>query len=323
MNEFLHLPADFRFASPLWLWALLLLPLWMMLRGRVAPVAAVRFSSTALLAVARRRPRSRFGWLLPTGHYLALALLILALARPQRDRGFIERDAEGINIMFSLDFSGSMRATDFTLDGRPATRTEAMKRVVAEFIKNRPDDRIGAVFFDRSAHLLSPLTLDHDWLTQHILDAEPTRGTAPGSGMLVAAEVLLPAEGQTRVIITVTDADQINQGADPVEVAAALRALGLKHHVIQILPHHQRGMRSHAIEMLREAARLNDGQFFQVSNTHELRRVYGLIDTLEKSPFTEKKLEAWEELMAWFAGPALGLLALGFIGQRTWGRTLP
>lgn len=323
MNDVLPLPADFRFASPLWLWALVLLPVWMMLRGRVAPVAAVCFSSTAMLAVARRHSRARFGWLLPALRYLALALLILALARPQRDVGFLEHEAEGVNIMFSLDFSGSMRATDFTLEGQPASRLEVMKHVVAEFIRNRPHDRIGAVFFDRGAHLLSPLTLDHDWLIQHIMDAESSMGTAPGSGMLVAAEALLPAEGQSRVIVTVTDADQINQGAAPLEVAGALQPMGIKHHVIQIVPPHQRGFFSHSIRLLSEAARLNDGQFFQVSDTQELRRIYTLIDSLEKSAFSEKRQEAWEELMSWFAGPALGLLALSFIGQRTWGRSLP
>ncbi len=323
MKDLLPWLEECRFATPVWLWALALLPLWMMLRGRVAPVAAVKFSSAELLAVARRRARSRFGWLIPTLGYLPLALLIVALARPQRDRGVFEREAQGVNLMFVLDFSGSMRERDFIIDRQPVSRIDAMKRVVAEFIKQRPDDRIGAVFFDRGAHLISPLTLDHDWLTQRILAEEPTRGTAPGSGVLVAAEALLPAEGQSRVIITVTDADQINEGADPVEVAAALRPMGIKQHVIQMIAPRRRGYENHTMAMLREVARLNDGQFFQVSDTDELRRVYARIDTLEKSPFTEKKQEAWEELMHWFAAPALGLLLLGLIGRHTLWRTLP
>src|SRR5690606_28410491 len=122
------------------------------------------------------------GW-----RYPALVLLILALARPQADKGLSEREAEGINIMLSMDFSSSMKAKDFMLGARRVSRAEAMKHVVTEFIKARPQDRIGAVFFDAGAHLISPLTLDHDWLIHQLSLEEPTRGTAPGSGMLIAA----------------------------------------------------------------------------------------------------------------------------------------
>lgn len=323
MTDWLPAFHDFRLATPAWLWALLILPVWAFLGGRRGPRAAVRFSSARLLAAASRATRARPGWILPALRYLALAAIILGLARPQRDRGYSEREAEGINIMFVLDFSSSMNAEDFTIDGRPASRIDVLKRVVTGFIKERPDDRIGAVFFDRGAHLISPLTLDHDWLIARLMQEETTRGTAPGSGVLVAAEAMLPAKGQTRVIITVTDAEQINDGPHPVEVAHSIKDMGIKNHVIQMTEAWRVRGGSPAGDILREAARLNGGQFFQVSDTSGLKAVYAQIDRLEKSSFTEKKQELWEELMPWCVGTALALLAVASLFNRFVWRRLP
>ena len=235
MSELYPQLETFRFAAP---WLLLLLgviPIWMWFRGRVAPVAAVQFSSSRLLAAASRRTRAAGGRLLPSFRYLALALLVVALARPQVDKGLSEREALGINIMFVLDFSSTMKTKDFSLENKRISRADAMKRVVSEFIKARPSDRIGAVFFDRGAHLISPLTLDHDWLLAQLALEEPTEGTAPGFGMMIAAEALQAAGKQTKVMITVTDADQVTQGPDPEEVAKAIAPLGIKNHVIQMV----------------------------------------------------------------------------------------
>ena len=313
----------FRFAVPWLLLALLLLPLWMWLRGRFAPVAAVQFSSSQLLAAASRRTRSTRGRLLLALRYLALALLIVALARPQVDKGLSEREALGINIMFVLDFSGTMKTKDFSLDNKRISRADAMKRVVAEFIKARPNDRIGAVYFDKGAHLISPLTLDHDWLNAQLALEEPTQGTAPGSGMLVAAESLVSAKNQTKLIITVTDADQINDGPEPDEVAKAIAPLGIKNHVIQMVDFGDSQRYTASGQMLNDVARITGGQFFKVSDYTGLRNVYRQIDQLEKSAFKERKQKAWRELMPWFALTALGLLLLEFILGRTIWRRLP
>ena len=310
-----------RFESPLMLWLLLLLPLWMWLRGRVAPVAAVRFSSNLLLAEASRKTKRSWGRFLPMFRYVALA--IVALARPQVDKGTSTREAQGINIMFVLDFSGTMKTKDFMLEGKRVSRAGAMKRVVAEFIKARPDDRMGAVFFDRGAHLISPLTLDHEWLQQQLALEEPTGGTAPGSGMLIAAEALLPAKNQTKVIVTVTDADQVNEGAHPEEVAKVIAPMGIKNHVIQMIDRSQVSRTSASGELLQAVARATGGQFFKVTDYAGLRNVYRQIDQLEKTPFKEKKQQLWRELMEWLMWPAVGLLLLEFILGRTVWRKLP
>ena len=323
MSEHFPQLETFRFAAPWLLLALLLLPLWMWLRGRFAPVAAVQFSSSQLLAAASRRTRSTRGRLLLALRYLALALLLVALARPQVDKGLSEREALGINIMFVLDFSGTMKTKDFSLDNKRISRAEAMKRVVAEFIKARPNDRIGAVFFDKGAHLISPLTLDHDWLNAQLALEEPTQGTAPGSGMLIAAESLVSAKNQTKLIITVTDADQINDGPEPEEVAKAIAPLGIKNHVIQMVEFSESQRYTASGELLNNVARITGGQFFKVGDYAGLRNVYRQIDQLEKSAFKERKQKVWRELMPWFALPALGLLLLEFILGRTVWRRLP
>lgn len=323
MRELLPQLHTLRFATPWLLLALLLLLLWMWLRGRFAPVAAVQFSSAQLLAAASRRTRSVRGRVQPGLRYLGLALLMVALARPQVDKGLSEREALGINIMFVLDFSGTMKTKDFSLDGKRVSRVDGMKRVVAEFIKARETDRIGAVYFDIGAHLISPLTLDHDWLLAQLAAEEPNRGTAPGSGMLIAAEALVPSKNQTKLIITVTDADQINEGPEVDEVAKAIAPLGIKNHVIQIVDSTQLQQTTASGQLLAEVARITGGQYFKVSDAAGLRGVYRQIDQLEKSAFKENKQKVWRELMAWCALPALALLLLEFgLGRTVW-RRLP
>ncbi|RYD29075.1 MAG: VWA domain-containing protein [Verrucomicrobiaceae bacterium] len=312
-----------RFANPELLWLLAVLPLWMFLRGRFGRAAAVQFSSFALLAEGARRKRAVPGRFLAALRYPALVLLITALARPQADKGLAEREKRGINIMFVLDFSSTMTTRDFFLDKKRVSRAEAMKTVVAEFIKSRPDDRIGAVYFDRGAHLISPLTLDHEWLRNQLAAETTSRGTAPGSGMLIAAEALLPAKEQTKVIITVTDADRVNEGAEPEEVARVIAPMGIKNHIIQMVDQSQSSLYTASGELFQEVARITGGQFFKVSDYGGLRKVYGQIDTLEKASFTEKKQQAWRELMPWLAVPALVLLLAEFILARTVWRRLP
>lgn len=313
----------FKFATPWVLWLLLLLPLWMLLRGRFGRAAAVQFSSGELLAAASRRRRSAPGRLLAGLRYLALALLIVALARPRVDKGFTHREAMGINIMFVLDFSSTMTTRDFRLDNKRVSRVEAMQRVVVEFIKARPDDRIGAVYFDRGAALISPLTLNHDWLIEQVESQLPSRGTAPGSGMVIGAEAMQSAKDQTKVMITLTDADQINDGPDPVDVAKAIAPMGIRNHTIQIVDASQSSRYAASGEVLKTISRLTGGQFFKVTDYAGLKKVYQQIDTLEKTAFKEKKQQSWREIMEWFAVPGALLLLLILILERTVWRRLP
>ncbi len=323
MNDLIDEFHMLRFGAPWLLLLLLLLPLWAWLRGRFGAVAAVQYSSGKLLQAAARKSRFSPGRLKMALRYLALALLIGALARPQMEKGLADREAMGINIMLVFDFSGTMKTRDFSLDNRRVSRIEAMKKVGSEFIRARAHDRIGVVRFDAGAVLVSPLTLDHEWLLSRLALEEADQGTAPGSGMLIAAEALLPAKDQAKVIITLTDADQVNQGPEPEEVAKAIAPLGIKNHVIQIIDFAQMQQVSAGGQVLSEVARITGGQFFKVSDVTGLRNVYRQIDQLEKAAFKENKQTSWREVMAWLTVPGLALLLLEVLVTQIFWRRLP
>ena len=323
MTSFLSQFHHVRFASPWLLLALGLLPLWSWLRGRYAPVAAVQFSSSKLLQEASRQPRFRRGRFLMLLRFLAVALLIVAWARPQLEKGLTDREAMGINLMLALDFSGTMKTKDFLLDGKRASRAEAMKKVFAEFIRARANDRVGVVRFDGGAALISPLTLDHDWLLSQLAREQPFRGTNVGDGMVIAANALLPAKNQTKVLILATDADNISDGPTPAEVSRAIAPLGIKMHVIQIVDFKDMAGYTACGPLLQEAAKITGGQYFQVADANGLRNVYRQIDQLEKTKFKENKQKTYHELLAWLAWPALGLLLAEMTLANTVWRRLP
>ncbi|MDB6152222.1 MAG: hypothetical protein JWL90_675 [Chthoniobacteraceae bacterium] len=323
MNDLIDQLHTLRFGTPWMLLLLLLLPFWAWLRGRFGAVAAVQYSSGKLLESVSHKSRFSRGRMLGALRYAALAFLILALARPQIEKGLTDREAMGINIMLVLDFSGTMKTKDFSLNNRRVSRVEAMKEVGGEFIRARASDRIGVVRFDAGAMLVSPLTLDHEWLLAQLALEEPTQGTAPGSGMLIAAEALLPAKDQAKVIITLTDADQVNQGPSPEDVAKVIAPLGIKNHVIQIVDFAQMQQVSAGGQLFNEVARTTGGQFFKVADVAGLRNVYRQIDQLEKVAFKEHKQSSWRELMAWLALPGLVfLLSEVLLAQTVW-RRLP
>ena len=155
---------DLVFQSPLWLLALLLIPLVLWLRGRRAvPVLLVPF------AAAWHRPSLASPSRWPAGlAIIGVVLLIGALARPQRVEDKREIHTEGYDIMLAIDLSGSMLAEDYEKGGSRINRLQAVKPVIQAFITQRPSDRIGIVVFSGRAYTLAPLTFDHDWLAQQV-----------------------------------------------------------------------------------------------------------------------------------------------------------
>lgn len=312
----------FRLESPLWLLGLLVLAAALWWRGKPSPVAAVKYPGRALLGPAVRATRFRPGAWLSGMRLLALALLVIALARPQWEKSTTREDARGINIMLTLDFSGTMRTKDFFLDGRRVARSEGLRSLVAEFIRARLSDRVGLVGFDRDAWLASPLTLDHEWLLERLKVERNGNGTAIGSGLVIAAEHLQKHTNETRVIVLVTDAENISDGPSPDEVAEALRPLGIRIHTIQLvspLP----SWRDDLSDYLSRAAIRTGGQYFRVRNGLDLRAVYNQIDRLEKQKLSDRKLKTYRELFPWLALPALGLLLLETLLAHTRWRRLP
>ena len=322
MKDLGYFLQTFRFAAWWFLPLLVLIPLWAWLRGYFAPRAAVAFSTAQLLRQAARKSRFQPGQILLGLRYLALVLLVVALARPQIEKGLSDAETKGINIMMVLDFSGTMGKKDFLMDGKRVTRFQALVRVISEFMRARPNDRIGIVRFDAEAFLVSPLTLDHDYLIHRLQQEKISRGTAPGSGMLIAAEHLLPATNQTKVMILVSDAEQVNNGEDPEDVAKAIAPMGIRMHLIQVVDFKDMGPVRWDNTMA-DATKATGGQHFQVADFNGLRGVYQMIDQLEKATFKEGKQKNWRELMTWFAGSALALLLLELLLRHTVWRRLP
>jgi Ca-activated chloride channel family protein len=313
----------FRLASPAWLSALGLLALLAWRRGRAGPCAALVFSSTRLLGPATRGVRHSPGRWLTALRLAALGFVILALARPQVPKAETRADARGINLMLALDFSGTMRTRDFLLDGRQTTRSAALQQISAEFIRARTNDRIGLVCFDRDAYLASPLTLDHNWLLERLARETNGVGTDVGSALVVAAQHLQQHTNETRVVILMTDAENISAGPEPDAVAEALRPLGVRVHVVQLLSPQQAAFRDELNELLAHAAVRTGGEFFRVRGGADLRAVYREIDRLEKQKLRDVRQQGWRELFPWLALPALGLLLAEQVIAHTRGRRLP
>jgi len=330
-----------RFLQPEWFWASALLPLIILWRARGGPVAAVEYSDVSLAREVARRTRSRIGgivWLLPI---VAAALMIVGLARPQRTHSRTEVTSKGIDIVLGLDVSGSMQALDFTVNNYRVNRIAVVKSVVSRFIEERPNDRIGLVAFAGSPFIVSPLTLDHDWLLQNLERINVglgDDGTAIGSAIAAAVNHLRTTTAKSKVVILLTDGVNNSGKISPLAAAEAARALGVKVYTIGVgvrgkapIPVRNEAGKVQVImapvdvdeKTLQAVARETGGLFYRATDTDSLRKIYDQINRYETSAQTVQKFEHVEELYRWTLYPALGLLALGVLLQLTRFRRLP
>ena len=180
--------------------------------------------------------------------WIALALLVIGAARPQATEAREVISGEGVDIALALDISGSMAAFDFM----PASRLEAAKQVIGEFIEQRTYDRVGLVVFATHAFIHSPPTIDHEALTFLLQDVELAAklgledGTAIGMGLATAANMLKDSEAESRVIVLLTDGVNNKGEIDPLTAAAAAETLGIRVYTIG-MGEPSRGSRSQGI----------------------------------------------------------------------------
>ncbi|MGW8195218.1 MAG: VWA domain-containing protein, partial [Desulforhopalus sp.] len=196
-----------RFLHPELLWLLAMLPLLAYLHGRRGAAPALIFSSTSVAASLAGARKTRPGRLSLILRLAMLAFLIIGLARPQLGSSSTEIEASGIDILLAVDVSGSMEAMDFTLGGKPANRLEVVKKVVDEFIEQRPNDRIGLLAFAGRPYLVCPLTLDHNWLRKRLESLKVGMvedGTAIGSAIGSGTNRLRDRKSKSRIIILLT-----------------------------------------------------------------------------------------------------------------------
>ncbi|MDQ2918496.1 MAG: VWA domain-containing protein [Verrucomicrobiota bacterium] len=336
------------FAQPWLLLLLLALPVLAYLRGQRGPSGALVFSSTNILRGLGKTSTTRAGKFLRALIYLTVALFIIALARPQLGKTLTQVEASGIDIMLALDVSGSMLTKDFTIGGDPATRVDAVREVTRKFIEARPNDRIGLIAFAGRPYVVSPMTLDHDWLLQNLDRLRVglvEDGTAIGSGIAASASRLNDKRSKSHVLILLTDGEN-NSGKIPPDTAAeALKALKIHFYAIGagingIAPAPVAGPRGLLTDLagnvmyqnqpvhfneegLKEVARIADGKFYRATDTDSLERIYAEIDQLEKSTVSVKKFEEYNDLFPAFIMSGCGLLlAQILLGQTVW-RKLP
>lgn len=331
----------FRFANPEYLWALAVVPLLLVWRGRRGPVPAIEYPSLMLIREVARRTRSRLGAILAGLPLLGLALLIVAVARPQQGATNATVHASGVDIMLLLDVSGSMQSLDFRLENLPASRLDVVKSVVRKFIVARPNDRIGLTIFAGLPYLVSPVTLDHAWLLgnlERIRIGEIEDGTAIGSALAAGLNRLRNQTARSKIIILMTDGQNNSGQITPITAAEAARALGIKAYTIGIgvrgeapLPVTDAFGRRRIVmekvdvdeDTLRRIATATGARFYRATDTGSLNRIYDEIDKLEKTAFTVHSFEQWEELFDWPALGALIVLGLSLLSQLTLRRRIP
>lgn len=298
-------------------WLLLLLPLAALLPlwhwRRPAPRPALAVADLGLLAdAAEGHPswRLRLRWLPAALRVAAIAVLIVALARPQRGLAVTSIPEEGIDIVLALDVSGSMsERTQPATGGFGPPRIEAAKNVIAEFVDTLRGDRAGFVIFQGRSLVMSPLTLDLDALKRTVGETESgllPDGTAIGLGLSEALNLLRESEARSRIVVLLTDGQNNAGDIEPLQAAQLAKALGIRVYPIGFT--RARGSGEVDETMLRRIASETEGAYHDASTQQELAAAYEEIGVLERSRVAERRFTRYEEFAPWVAAAALALL---------------
>ena len=306
MSRLLDLFKGFEFQHPWVLLGLLALPAVAWWLGRKGPIPAVPFPSIKAIKDLGFAPRRTAGVPRLAVVLLTITLLTVALARPRIPKGEIPDPSKGIDIMLALDYSGSMTEKDYHLAGRRVTRAEALAHVVGKFIAKRPNDRIGIIGFARGPYLVSPLTLDHEWVMMALRQMVQSRGTAIGEAIVAAVHFLKKSSDRSKIIIIVSDGKN-SAGRNPLETAPFAKKEGVRIYTVLIGPERLGGRELTGNEMLK-VSKMTGGQLFQAGDTHTLQSVYDMIDLLEKKEFVQKRYQTFQELHPWLTAAALAVL---------------
>jgi Ca-activated chloride channel family protein len=332
-------PSNLRFERP---WAALLLPaaaLVLLVRGYLRKRRAPRLlvSRGVDLADLPAGFRVYLEPLLTAARTVAVLLIALALMGPQSIHARDATEVQGIDIVLTLDLSGSMKAADI----KP-NRFLATQHVVDEFITRRPNDRIGAVIFARDAHTLLPLTTDHQALRTMIAELQlgmiDERGTAIGNAVGTALNRLRRSDAKSKIAILLTDGDSNSGNVSPLQAAEFAKTLGVKIYTVLMgqtdeapvqsgldlfgRPFFDRGNFPVNPELLKKVAAQTGGEAFVASDREGLERSFhSILDRLQKSDI-EDAGRIYGELFPAFVAPALFLLVLELLlaslVQRRW-----
>lgn len=323
------------FRYPYILIALLAIPviLWLASKRRRA---AFFFSETSAFPSSWSMKQMLFG-LLPLLRAVILALFIAALARPESVSSEREYQTKGVDIMISLDLSGSMLAEDF----KPENRLLVAKQEAAKFIKGRENDRIGLVVFAKKAFTQCPLTLDYDILIKLLGDVQIGMipdGTAIGMGLATAVNRLRESDAKSKVVILITDGENNAGNIDPVTAAELAKSFKVKVYTICIgrgglvpFPVNDPLFGKRYVQAnveideytLKRIADITGGLFFRARDPKSLSEIYEKINALERTEIKVKEYRSYAPLFHWFILPALLLLCLEILLSRTVLMTVP
>jgi Ca-activated chloride channel homolog len=324
------------FAEPLFLYLLAIIP------AMIAFYLFKQQKTTASLRVPGLQP---FKDTIPTfRHYLrhilfafrvvGVTLLIIVLARPQATNKFQNVSTEGIDIVLTIDISGSMLARDFKPD-----RLEASKNVATEFISGRPYDRMGLVVFSGESFTQCPLTTDHAVLVNLLREIQSGMiedGTAIGMGLATAVNRIKDSQAKSKVIILLTDGVNNRGEIAPATAAGIAKTYGVRVYTIGV---GTQGMAPYPVNtpfgiqyqdmpveideaILKEISETTGGKYFRATDNDKLQQVYKEIDKLEKSKIDVRQFSRKEEKYFLPALIAFCLLALEILVRNTIFRNL-
>ena len=313
-----------KFAHPEFFWLLLVVPVmayfhfWRESRR----TSDFRFPAVALLQSLDKTMRVRLRHLPFVLRVLAVGLLVVVLARPQKFDAETKRKVEGVDIILCMDMSTSMLAEDL----KP-NRVEAAKKVAQEFVQGRTTDRIGIVPFQAVSWTQCPLTTDISVVVNIIGDLRSGMvedGTAIGMALATSLNRLRESEAKSKVVVLLTDGQNNRGELDPVTAGQAAQALGIRVYTIGV---GTRGYAPYPIEtvfgkryqnvpvtidedMLKEIATLTGGKYFRATDEKILRQVYQEIDKLERTKIDVEEYRRVAEVFSPYLLGALALLAL-------------
>ncbi len=284
------------------------------------------FSSRELVEGLKPTLRARLNRLPIYLRVMALALFILALARPQTISEGTKTISEGVDIVLALDTSTSMLAEDFTLRGSRINRFDLVREVVKEFIQKRKDDRIGMVAFAARAYTVCPLTSDYQWLNENLDRVSIGMiedGTAIGSAIASSCNRLRTSKTKSKIIILLTDGVNNAGSISPVMAAEAAKSFGIKIYTICVgrkglSPYPFRDVYGRKVyqnipieideDVLKKIAGITGGKYYLASDSETLRKIYDDINKLEKSTVEHFGYREYGELFYYFLIPGLVLL---------------
>ena len=312
-------------------------------KGRHQGTAALRYSSISALQTLRPSKSLRIRRMVQLFRLAAVALLVLAAARPQSGRRRTHVKTDGIDIMLAIDTSGSMNALDLDADRsiqKRRNRLQVAQAVVTQFVEKRENDQMGLVVFGTEAFTQCPLTLDHGIVSTFLSTLEigmAGDGTAIGSAIGTAVKRLKKSKAKSKVVILLTDGRSNAGTLSPTKAAEVAKTFDIK---IYTIAAGTRGKAPFLVktifgmqpqyqdveideETLQQIAETTGGAYFRAEDTTGLAEIYAKIDALEKTEIQSTSYLEYDEKFELFVAPALLFLLLEILLLGTRFRKIP